>query len=87
MTLIATPLHKNPCPRGHKICNFCRSFLDHHFYTLSLYEPCPKDLLRNTSYYTFTPKLHPLGVGGHEICLLTLPMLHTKFGQDRPSIS
>ena len=22
MTYMATPLHKNPCPRGHKICNF-----------------------------------------------------------------
>ena len=26
MTYMATPSHKNPCPKGHEIYNFCRTF-------------------------------------------------------------
>ena len=32
---MATPLHKNPCPRGHKIYN-----LGHHYYILGLSDLC-----------------------------------------------
>ena len=32
----ATPLHKNPYPRGHEISSFGRPFLSHHNYALSL---------------------------------------------------
>ena len=30
MTYMATPEHKNSCPRGHEIYNFGRPFLGHH---------------------------------------------------------
>ena len=36
MTYMATPPHKNPCPRGHEIYNFGRPFLGHHYYMLCL---------------------------------------------------
>ena len=32
MTYMATPEHKNPCPRGHEMYNFGRAFLVHHYY-------------------------------------------------------
>ena len=87
MTYIATPKHKNPWSGGNEIHNFGKPFLGYHFYTLSLSEPCPwvekKIFLRNTSILHFLPQNYlPLG-WGHEIyniCLLTLQMLHTKFG-------
>ena len=39
---MATPKHKNPCPRGHEIYNFGRPFLGHHYYIplLSLSDLC-----------------------------------------------
>ena len=37
---MATPLHKNPCPRGHEIYNFGRTFLGHPYYILCLSELC-----------------------------------------------
>ena len=40
-------------------------------------------LKQYSNFTRLTPKLPPLWVGGHEItisCLLTLQMLHTKFG-------
>ena len=40
MTYMATPLHKNPCPRGHEIYNFGRPFLGHHYYILGLSDLC-----------------------------------------------
>ena len=40
---MATPLHKKPCHGGHEIYNFGRPFLGHHYYTLSLYGPCPRE--------------------------------------------
>ena len=40
MTYTATPLHKNPCPRGHEIYNFGRPFLGYHYYILSLSDLC-----------------------------------------------
>ena len=40
MTYMATPVHKNPCPRGHEIYNFGRPFLGHHYYILGLSDLC-----------------------------------------------
>ena len=40
--LMATPLHKNPLTGGHKIYDFSIPFLGHHYYTLSMSEPCPE---------------------------------------------
>ena len=34
-------LAQEPLPRGHEIYYFGRAFLGHHFYKLSLFEPCP----------------------------------------------
>ena len=42
------------------------------------------------NFTLFTPKLPPLGVGGHEIyisCLQTIKMLHINFVYDWPSSS
>ena len=36
MTYMATPKHKNPCPRGHEIYNFGRPFLGYHYNILGL---------------------------------------------------
>ena len=38
---MARPQHNNPCPGGHGICKFGLPFLSHHYYILSLSEPCP----------------------------------------------
>ena len=35
MANMATPKHKNPCPRGHKIYNFGRAFPGHHYYIVN----------------------------------------------------
>ena len=40
MTYMATPEHKNPCPRGHEIYNFGTPFLGHHYYILGLSDLC-----------------------------------------------
>ena len=40
MTYMATPEHKNPCPRGHEMYNFGRAFLVHHYYILGLFHLC-----------------------------------------------
>ena len=62
LTDMATP-SKEPLPRGLDIYKFCRPFLGHHYYTLSLYGPC----IGVEKKIRFAPKLPPLGVGGHEI--------------------
>ena len=66
MTYMATPLHKNPCPRVLEIYNFGRPFLGHHCYKLGLSDACPlpvlrlgvekKMFLRNTSILQFLPQ-------------------------------
>ena len=56
---MTTPLHKYPCPGGHKIYNFGLSFLGHHFYTLSLHGPCPEDLLKYIILHVY-PKITSL---------------------------
>ena len=37
---MATPKHKNPCPRGHEVHTFGRPFLGHYYYILSLSDLC-----------------------------------------------
>ena len=56
MTYISTSLHKNHCPGGHKIYNFGRTFLGHHYCTcqLNLYDLClgvEKKILNAFSLY------------------------------------
>ena len=40
MTYMSTPLHKDPCPRGHEIYNFDKPFLGHHNFAFSLSVIC-----------------------------------------------
>ena len=65
-----TPLQKNPCTGGHEIYNhnFGRPFLGHHYYTLSLSEPCPwveKKIFKinRSILHCLPPNYHPLGWG------------------------
>ena len=37
---MATPLRKNPCPRGNESYNFGRPILNHLYYILSLFHLC-----------------------------------------------
>ena len=37
---MTTPQHKNPCPGGHEMYNFGRTFLVHHYYILILPDLC-----------------------------------------------
>ena len=48
MTYMATPEHKNPCPRGHEIYNFIRPFLGHHYYRI--YSPISRIFGSEKSY-------------------------------------
>ena len=53
---MATPQHKNPCPRGHGIYNFGRTFLVHHNYLLSLSVLClgvEKNIFKETMHFQF----------------------------------
>ena len=63
---MATPQHRTHAQRVMKFIIF-----EDHYYTLSLYEPCPgleeKIFKEINQFYTFTSKLPPLGVGSHEI--------------------
>ena len=78
-------LAQEPPHRGSFNYSFGRPFLDLHYYTLSLSEQCPrvkKIFLQIHQFYTFYSKIG-IWVGGHEFtisCLLTLDLLHTKFG-------
>ena len=65
---MATPHHRNPCPRGHEIYNFGRGFLAHHYYIFSLSAICTgvkKKIFKEIQqFYTFYPKItSPLGGG------------------------
>ena len=56
MTYMATPEHKNPCPRGHEIYNFGRPFLGHHNYILNLFDLClgvEKKIFKEIMYYHY----------------------------------
>ena len=64
---MATP--QQPYPGGHEIYNFRRPFLAHHYYLLSLCEPCPevKRLFFKEihQFYTLYPKItSPYSGGG-----------------------
>ena len=83
---------------GYEIYNFGRPFLCHHYFTLSLSEPCLwvekkifKEIHQFYTYYTkITSPWGRVGVMQSTIsCLFTLQMLHVhiKFGSDWPSSS
>ena len=64
------PYHKNPSPsQGHKIYNFGRPFLGHHYYMyiLNLSDPCPSvaKKRRNIAFslYGYAPTQEPLSQG------------------------
>ena len=40
ITYMATPQHKNPCPRSNEIYNFGRPFIGHHYNILGLSDLC-----------------------------------------------
>ena len=68
MIYMAMPYHKNPCPGGHIIYNFRRSFLGHHYYIFSLLEQCPgaekKIFKEKHQFYTFYAKITSRWGGG-----------------------
>ena len=58
--------HIDPCTRDHEIYNFGRPFLGHHYYKLSLSDPCPgvrKKTFKDIHlFYTFySSSISPLG--------------------------
>ena len=61
MTYMATPQHMNPCHEGPEIYNFGRPFFGHHYYILSLSEPCTgverKIIYEIHQFQTFYPKI------------------------------
>ena len=83
-------LAQEPCPGGHEIYNFGKPLLCHHYYKLSLTEPClgveKNIVLRNKSMLQFLLQNYlelPMVVGVVKFivsCLFTLQMLNTKFG-------
>ena len=92
MSHMAMLQYKNPCPRGHRIINFGSPFL----LIITIYIVCEnmprskeEDISRNTSMFHFFLFNYLLLRFGWRVikftipCLLTLQMLHTKFGQDR----
>ena len=91
---MATPQHKNPCSGGHKIKNFGRLFVGHHYYTLSLCEPCSelekKILKKDIDFTQFTQNYLCLaGGGGMKFtisCFLTLQMLYTNMVKIGPVV-
>ena len=63
-------LTQEPCPWGHEMYNFVEPFLGHHYYTLNLFEPCPrieKMFSKIPQFYTFCPKITSSWDGVHEI--------------------
>ena len=65
---MATPLYKNPCPRGQEINNFGRPFL-----FIKLYEPCTlveKILFKKHIKLTFIPKNYLPLVGVFKFIIL-----------------
>ena len=73
-TIWPLPQYKNPCP--HEIYNFCRLFLDHHYYTLSLSDLClgvEKRILNDIMH--FSVPVYDLCPRGHEIQNFGRPFL------------
>ena len=83
MTYMATPQHKNPCPRSHQIYNFGKLFLGHHYYILSLSDLClgvEKTIFEEIMYFHYltymaTPQRKNPCRGGHEIYNFGRPFL------------
>ena len=74
MTYNASPQRKNPCPGGHKICNFGRPFLGHHYNILSFSHLCLRveKIFKEIMYFHYmtymtTPQRKNSCPGGHEI--------------------
>ena len=61
------PSSRTPVSGVMKIYDFGRPFLGHHYYTISLSGPGPREEKILKKYINFTPKLPPLGLGCHEI--------------------
>ena len=89
------PLLRNPCPGGHEIYDFGRPFLGHHNFIHSFSVLClgvEKKIFKEIhQFYTFYTKITSSwdgeGVMNFTIsCVLTLQMLHTKFGKDWPPV-
>ena len=90
MTYMATPQQKNPCPGGHEIFNFGRPIIGHNYYILGLSDQClglEKKLFKKHAaiLHLLPPNYIPFRWGGGVMkftisCLLTLQMVHTKFG-------
>ena len=56
-----TPLHKNPCPRGHDIYNFGRPFLGHHYYIHGLSDLClgvDKQIFKEIMHFHYMTYVH-----------------------------
>ena len=90
---MATPLHKNPCPGGHEIYNFgldpSSVIITIHFSALCL--GVEKNIFKKYINFNFLSQNY-LALGCRVTkftisCLLTLEMLHSKFGKDWPSRS
>ena len=68
---MATPNHRNFCPRGHEIYNFGRGFIAHYYYIFTLSAGCSgvkKEIFKEMyQFYTFYPKSKAPGGGAHEI--------------------
>ena len=58
------PLHKIPFLEGHEIYNYGSAFLVHHYYIISLSDPCTgveeEDFWRYINFTCFTIKLSSL---------------------------
>ena len=66
MIYMATPQHKSPCPGGHEIYNFVRTFLGYHYYILSLSDLClgvKNDAFSLYDLYTHDPAQERLPCG------------------------
>ena len=61
---------RTPAPRGHEIYNFGRPYLGHHYYMLSLSEPCLW-VEKKIQLYTFYPQItSPWGWGSWNLQFL-----------------
>ena len=57
MTYMTMAQYKNSCPKGHKIYNFGRPFLGHHYYILSLSDLCmgaDKKIFKEIMHFHYT---------------------------------
>ena len=82
MTYMTMPQCKNSCPKGHKIYNFGRPFLGHHYYILSLSDLClgaDKKIFKEIMHfhyviYDHTPAQEPLPRGNPFLVISTICM-------------